>query len=210
MSPTPVFVGLEVENKRQSRYATLILALVALALIGTAYATRDMYAHPTPPSDCTGALEYVGTCVRASAPSPTPPPSNVSLYLGTLATAIFAIILVEAGWRASVTTQKDIVSAFSGASPVAGTPSTNVTSVPVSASPPSTTPAPSSQATTKTTSSPLPPPLGPHPVAGKNEHAFAKQTPTTIVANRITPDMIAPPKTAPKKGVDAKMMEATK
>ncbi len=192
MSPAPVFVGPEVENKRQSKYATLILALVALALIGTAFLARDMYVHPTPPSDCSGAEDYVATCVRATAPSPAAPPSDIALYLGTLGTAVVAVILVHAGWSASVTKQAEIVSTF------AGGPTSSAVSTATS----------TTVATTQSVSTnQLPPPLGPHPVAAKDTHALVKQSPTTIVANRITPDMIAPPKVAPKKGVDPKIME---
>jgi hypothetical protein len=181
-----VIAGPEAENKRQSGYAWLLLTLITLALFATAYVMRDMYEHPTRPSDCNAIVDYAATCVRATTPTPTPGPGPISLYLGTLGAAILAVLLVRVSWDASVTKQANLVTAFSGTAPV-------------QASTQAKPGAPAANATL--------PPLGPHVVEAVDTAALNKPAPITIRNNTITNDMIAPPKAEPKKGVDATMVK---
>ena len=168
------------ENRRQSQYSWRLLAIIALTLLATAYVTQDLYAHPTRPSDCDATVDYAATCARATAPTPASPPDLIVIYLGTLGAALLAVLLVQAGWSASVTRQVEIVTAFAGAA-VAKPPLDRAGSA-----------------------------SRPHPVAGVDDAAAGKPTPTAILNNSIVPGMIAPPKAEPKKGVDAKAVGGAK
>ena len=201
---TPV-TGPEAENKRQSQYAMLLLAIIAIALAASAITFQASYEHPTRAADCTAIQQYAATCSRAVAPPPTPPWGGIPLYLGTLAAAILAVLLVEAGWRASVTRQEAIVTAFANSanaqasSAAAGKAATPLAAPAPVASPPAAAPlAPARKSATA------------HPVAGEDPDALRRPAPTTIHANTLTPAMVKAPTAAPRSGVDPASVEAKK
>ncbi len=196
---TPV-TGPEAENKRQSQYAMLLLAIIALALAASAITFQSAYEHPTRAADCTSIQQYAATCSRAITPESVPPWGGIPLYLGTLASAILVLLLIEAAWRASVTRQEAIVTTFAGSTiPAAGKAATPLVAPAPVASPPAAAPlAPARKGATA------------HPVAGEDPDALRRPAPPTIHANTLAPGMVKAPMTVPRAGVDPASVEAKK
>ncbi len=163
------------EQRAQNRY-TLLLALLLTAALGiTAVLTWEQYVHPMPASDCSRPLDYP-MCERAAVPPGFSEPSDSAYFIGTIITAILAIVLIWVGYHASVVRQAELVTSAAGTI-TSSNPAGSIISKAPPAAPPAT---PQKETVTLSGTDPK------------------TKTPPTIINNTITPDMIAPPKAQPK------------
>lgn len=189
------------EQKAQMRFTFLLGAIAFASVVIAGILFAQQYTHPMPESDCSRPLDYP-LCERADTPSPNPPPSITWVFLGTIGTAILAVLLLWIGYHASVIRQAEIVSSVAGsvkstASAPSPAPAAAPASAPTTPTPPSS-PSPANTKSTEVAASP----------SGKPASKSAPSSPPAIPYNTITSGMIAPPTAIPKKGVAASALSA--
>jgi hypothetical protein len=92
-------------------YVKKILPLALLLVLITLFFTYAWYLHPAPASDCSKPYIYP-ICSRAVTPDIQPAAPLWQQFLGTVFAGILAVLIIYAGYHASVIEQANIITTF--------------------------------------------------------------------------------------------------
>jgi hypothetical protein len=89
------------------RFMWLMALIIVVALLFTLSFTSSQYTHGDLEAECRPNIYPI--CFRASEPAAIPPASPVAVFVSIAATGVLALILLYAGYHASVTKQANLI-----------------------------------------------------------------------------------------------------